>query len=169
MDSQQTTIRPSTLDDLDVVVEHLWIVAAEGRYLGTEIPFDRTDCRKRLAALLSEDSSALLVAERTAKGDTHIVGHITVPIAAYGVADVGMLVVKDARGTGVGRALLDAAMSWAAANGAHKMALEVWPHNVAALALYRRTGFVEEGRKLRHYRRRNGEVWDAVLMGRPLP
>jgi ribosomal protein S18 acetylase RimI-like enzyme len=49
------------------------------------------------------------------------------------------------------------------------MALEVWPHNTAALRLYRGAGFVEEGRKRRHYRRRNGEFWDALLMGRPLP
>jgi RimJ/RimL family protein N-acetyltransferase len=46
--------------------------------------------------------------------------------------------------------------------------LEVWPHNTAAIALYRRVGFVEEGRKRRHYRRRNGELWDAVLMGMEL-
>jgi ribosomal protein S18 acetylase RimI-like enzyme len=45
------------------------------------------------------------------------------------------------------------------------MALEVWPDNTAALHLYRRAGFVEEGRKLLHYRRRNGELWDSVLMG----
>jgi len=59
-------------------------------------------------------------------------------------------------------------MQWAANAGAHKMALEVWPHNEAAIHLYRAAGFVEEGRKVRHYRRRNGELWDSVLMGRPL-
>jgi ribosomal protein S18 acetylase RimI-like enzyme len=49
------------------------------------------------------------------------------------------------------------------------MSLEVWPHNEAAIALYQKVGFVEEGRKVRHYRRANGEIWDAILMGRPLP
>jgi ribosomal protein S18 acetylase RimI-like enzyme len=49
------------------------------------------------------------------------------------------------------------------------MALEVWPHNTVAINLYRRSGFVEEGRKVRHYRRKSGELWDSVLMGRPLP
>ena len=28
-----------------------------------------------------------------------------------------------------------------------------------------RHGFAVEGRKRRHYRRRNGELWDAVMMG----
>ncbi len=48
------------------------------------------------------------------------------------------------------------------------VAAQVWPHNSSAIELYHRAGFVEEGRKRRHYRRRNGEIWDAVLMGRPL-
>jgi len=39
---------------------------------------------------------------------------------------------------------------------------------MTALDLYRKAGFVEVGRKLRHYRRANGELWDAILMGRPL-
>jgi RimJ/RimL family protein N-acetyltransferase len=97
-----------------------------------------------------------------------VVGHIWVSIAPYGVADIGMLVVESWRGKGIGKLLVGPAMQWAAAAGAHKMALEVWPHNEAAIRLYRRAGFVEEGRKVSHYRRRNGELWDSVLMGRPL-
>jgi RimJ/RimL family protein N-acetyltransferase len=41
----------------------------------------------------------------------------------------------------------------------------VWPHNAAAIALYRKVGFQVEGRRRRQYRRRNGELWDAILMG----
>ena len=37
--------------------------------------------------------------------------------------------------------------------------------NEAALALYERHGFVREGYLHRHYPRRTGEVWDAVVMG----
>ncbi|MGH9121188.1 MAG: GNAT family N-acetyltransferase, partial [Acidimicrobiales bacterium] len=80
----------------------------------------------------------------------------------------GMLVTREWRGRGAGSALLQAALEWARDNGAHKMALEVWPHNEGAIRLYERFGFVEEGRKRRHYRRRNGELWDSVLMGRSL-
>jgi ribosomal protein S18 acetylase RimI-like enzyme len=41
--------------------------------------------------------------------------------------------------------LLDAGVEWATVNHAHKVSLEVWPHNSAAMALYRRAGFDEEG------------------------
>jgi ribosomal protein S18 acetylase RimI-like enzyme len=164
----EVEVRQANQDDLDIVVEQLWQVAAEGRWLGTEVPFDRHARRERLASALSGESAALLVACTANAGAETVVGHIWVSVAPYGVADIGMLVVEGWRGRGVGKLLLESAMGWAATAGAHKMALEVWPHNEAAIALYRGMGFVEEGRKVRHYRRRNGELWDSVLMGRPL-
>ena len=161
-------VRPATLDDLDVVVDHIWAVASEGRWLGAEVPFDRPARRERLATMLSDGMSTLLVADTGPVPGPGIVGHISVAVAPWGVAEIGMLVIQGWRGRGLGRALLDAAIAWAKAAGAHKMALEVWPHNTAALGLYLHAGFVEEGRKRRHYRRATGEIWDSVLMGMPL-
>ena len=69
------------------------------------------------------------------------------------------------RGRGVGTALLAEAVDRARKAGCHKMALQVWPHNAAAIALYERFGFQREGYLTRHYRRRSGELWDAVIMG----
>jgi putative acetyltransferase len=158
-------VRAAAEDDLDEVVDQTWVVAAEGRWLGTEVPFDRAARRQRLSSMLCAEFSTLLVADTGPEGGPGIVGHISVSLAPYGVADIGMLVRDDWRGKGIGTALLAAAISWASAAGAHKIALEVWPDNTAALRLYRRAGFVEEGRKRRHYRRRNGELWDSVLMG----
>ena len=63
------------------------------------------------------------------------------------------------------RACSTAAITWARDVGAHKVALQMWPHNDRAHALYEKFGFVDEGRLVRHYRRRNGELWDAVIMG----
>ena len=167
-DDDQVVIRAATEADLDLIVEHTWAVAAEGRWIGTEVPFDIDDRRRRMGETIAADSSTSLVADAAPVGGPPVVGVITVHVAPYGVADVGMLLADGWRGRGLGGRLMQAAIDWAAANGAHKMALEVWPHNEAGLRLYRRFGFVEEGRKVRHYRRRNGELWDSVLMGRPL-
>ena len=41
----------------------------------------------------------------------------------------------------------------------------VFPHNAAGIALYRKFGFVDEGRRVMHYRRASGELWDAIEMG----
>ena len=47
----------------------------------------------------------------------------------------------------------------------HKLCLEVFAHNVAAIALYRKSDFAEEGRRIKQYRRASGELWDSIVMG----
>ena len=76
-----------------------------------------------------------------------------------------MAVARPWRGRGVGSALLIAAIEKARGDGPHKLSLEVFPHNEAAIALYRKFGFLEEGRRVKHYRRANGELWDSIVMG----
>ena len=67
-----------------------------------------------------------------------------------------MAVARPWRGRGVGSALLATAIEKAHGEGLHKLSLEVFPHNDAAIALYRKFGFVEEGRRVKHYRRASG-------------
>jgi hypothetical protein len=76
-----------------------------------------------------------------------------------------MMVARQHRGQGIGGRLLDDSLRWARESGLHKVDLGVWPHNTAAIALYRSRGFTIEGRRRRHYRRANGELWDVVTMG----
>ena len=76
-----------------------------------------------------------------------------------------MAVAREWRGRGVGLELLAAAIEWARERGLHKLSLGVFAHNAAAIALYRKFGFVEEGRRVKHYRRASGELWDALEMG----
>lgn len=154
------TVRPAVRADIPNVVELFAAVAAEGRWIGRE-HVDREERHASLSASLDGDDEALFVAD--AGGD--LVGHLGISLRPYGVAELGMMVATGWRGRGVGTALLEAAIDWARRSGAHKVALQMWPHNVAASRLYRRFGFVEEGRLRRHYRRRNGELWDAVVMG----
>ena len=153
-------VRPAAAADVDAMVTLFASVAGEGRWIGREV-VDRAERHAELmAALASSDSGQFVVA---AAGE--VVGHLGIVLRPYGVAELGMMVAPGWRGMGVGSALLGSGIDWARGAGAHKVALQVWPHNEAALRLYRRFGFVEEGRLRRHYRRRNGEVWDAVVMG----
>ncbi len=52
-----------------------------------------------------------------------------------------MWVAPERRGHGVGRALLDMAVEWARASGAHAMRLDVTVSNSPAVELYERAGF----------------------------
>ena len=160
----EVVVRPAREQDLDAIVELFVEVAAEGRWIGTEPPVDRDRRRRRLAETLDQDHEVVLVAEAGGR----IIGQLGMDLAGYGVADLGMLVSEGWRGRGVGSALLRAGIEWARGAGAHKVALQVWPHNAAALALYEKFGFQREGLLRGHYRRRDGELWDAIVMGLPL-
>jgi RimJ/RimL family protein N-acetyltransferase len=156
------TIRPQTAEDVDGVVDVLDEVAREGRWIATEHPFDRAARAEALrSGLGSPESHAGVVAEV----DGRVVGSIGLHLAPYGVVELGMAILDGHRGHGLGHRLLDAGIGWARSVGAHKVALQVWPDNERAIALYRRAGFVEEGRLRSHYRRRNGELRDALVMG----
>lgn len=73
------------------------------------------------------------------------------------------------RGAGVGRALMDAAIQWAEETPAlSRVCLTVFDDNARAIRLYRAMGFVEEGRRVGHYKERDGTLRGDVLMARPV-
>jgi ribosomal protein S18 acetylase RimI-like enzyme len=81
------------------------------------------------------------------------------------VADLGLMVAGEYRRQGIGRALMEAAESWAREVGVRKLELHVFPHNEAAIALYEGLGYEREGYRRDHYRRTDGFV-DAILMAK---
>ena len=152
-------IRRAEASDLEGMLDAYEAVAAEGRYIGGELPIDRVERGTRWLEGLADESAATFVAD--AEGT--IVG--SAGVTGTGPSDLGMLVVREWRGRGVGSALLRACIDWARQAGSHKVTLQVWPHNAAAIDLYLKHGFKQEGYLRRHWRRRNGELWDAVVMG----
>jgi RimJ/RimL family protein N-acetyltransferase len=138
-------------------------VAGERRHLATEPPVDVAARRERFLELL-EAGNPHWVAE--AEGD--IVGQLITERRGSGPISLGMAVARGWRRRGVGHALMEACLDWAGESGVHKLSLEVFAHNEAAIALYRKLGFVEEGRLRKQYRRTSGEFWDVVVMGRLL-
>jgi RimJ/RimL family protein N-acetyltransferase len=100
-----------------------------------------------------------------AVADGSIVGKLHVEQSRFGFGEIGMMVARDGRGRGVGQALMMAAIDWARERGLHKLSLSVFVHNAAAIGLYRKLGFVEEGRRIKHFRRASGELWDGIEMG----
>jgi ribosomal protein S18 acetylase RimI-like enzyme len=159
MTDAQVRVRPARPDDLGAWLRIFDAVVAEGR-MGHEPPLDHTwavgwfesslveDAQLRLVALLDEDVVGSLYAEDQ-----------------RGRVSFGMFVAGSARGRGVGRALVEELLAWARGRDAHKVHLEVWPDNDPAIGLYESFGFTYEGRRVRQYRRRGGELWDSLIMG----
>jgi RimJ/RimL family protein N-acetyltransferase len=77
---------------------------------------------------------------------------------------LGMGVHKDYRGHGIGRSLLAAALAKAKEVGLIRVDLTVYAGNTAAIALYRKCGFVEEGRIVKG-RFLDGQFDDVIQMG----
>jgi ribosomal protein S18 acetylase RimI-like enzyme len=148
-------IRPAQDEDRLPLAVLFAAVAEERNAIGAEPPVD-VDA---LAASWKLDGALVAVA------DDGIVGWLHVGQTPFGFGEIGMLVAREWRRRGVGSALVAAAIEWARVRGLHKLSLSVFAHNTAAIALYHRLGFVEEGRRVKHFRRANGELWDALEMG----
>jgi ribosomal-protein-alanine N-acetyltransferase len=77
----------------------------------------------------------------------------------------GLVVKREHRRQGIGAALIDACMAWAANAGASAIRLEVRASNAAAISLYRRLGFSATGIRRAYY---SAPVEDALLLESPL-
>ncbi|MFF1515746.1 GNAT family N-acetyltransferase [Streptomyces sp. NPDC058305] len=105
--------------------------------------------------------------------DGRVVGYIRLgfptPLAcnAHVRQILGLAVADEARGAGVGRALLRAVCEEARGQGARRITLRVLGHNTPARGLYASEGFAVEG-VLREEFLLDGVYVDDVLMGRSL-
>jgi RimJ/RimL family protein N-acetyltransferase len=148
-------IRPATEDDRLPIAVLFAEIAEERDGIATEPPVD-VEAR---AASWNLDGTLVAVS------GVEIVGSLHLFPSPHGFAELGMGVAREWRGRGVGSALLAAAIEWARGHEVHKLSLGVFAHNASAIALYRKFGFVEEGLRVKHYRRASGELWDAIEMG----
>jgi RimJ/RimL family protein N-acetyltransferase len=161
-------VRPARPRDARSFLEAFRSVAAERRFIQTEdVSQTARQYRKRFRRPVTREGAHLV-----AVAGGGIIGSISIRRDAHTAtrhtASIGMFVTSAWRGRGVGTALMDGAMRWARDAGVERVDLSVYPHNQAAIALYRVFGFVEEGRLIRHAKKSYGyedEILMAVLLG----
>jgi L-phenylalanine/L-methionine N-acetyltransferase len=107
-------------------------------------------------------------AELVATDGRRVLGYLSIsreehPVTRH-VASIGVFVGAAWRGRGIGTALMREAVRWARGVGVEKLALTVYPDNEAAVALYRRFGFAEEGWLTGHSKKAVG-YRDEIVMG----
>ena len=155
MPDETFSIRRASDDDRLPLAILVATVAEERDGIATEPPVDVDALAARW----------VVVGTLVAVVDTEIVGSLQVRANRFGFGELAMAVAREWRGRGVGSALMAVGIEWSRERDLHKLVLDVFPHNVAAIALYRKFGFVQEGRRVKQFRRANGEFWDSLDMG----
>lgn len=115
-----------------------------------------------LASFLSLPGSQAVVAEY--EGEP--VGFAIWRVAADEAELLLLGIIPAARRQGFGGQMLDRLI--VSLQSTHTLFLEVRETNVAALALYKRAGFIIVGRRPRYYAGQNGRFFDALTLSRTL-
>lgn len=153
-------IRPAQITDAPGLAEQVKLVADEGRWIGPQSNRSVEELTERFHTGFQADPVMFVLED-----EERIVGGIGIhPTGIDGVHSLGMSIIKEFRGQGWGRRLVDAALEVARARGIVKLVLEVFPENGRAIGLYASCGFEIEGYKRRHYPRLDGTRRSAVMM-----
>jgi len=155
-------VRPIELRDIEDFSACTAAVIAEREWLAHVEPFPIEDAARFVARNI-RTGNPQLVAERNGR----IVGwcdvvRCEVPVFAHR-GTLGMGLLPEARGRGLGLRLILATLAAARAAGVEQVTLQVFARNTRAIALYRNAGFREVGRQVRA-KKLDGRYDDNVIM-----
>ena len=154
------SVRLASADDSDAIAR--LINSAKADTLVSEV--DVQDRAERIRSLIEAGQNIQFIAE----GGGEVVGEIALALGHPAPASLGLSVRPDWRRRGVASALIEEAVTWAQSHDVHKLSVEVFPENDAALSLLGKHGFEEEGRLKGHFQRIAGKPRDAISLGRRL-
>ncbi|MDZ5606168.1 GNAT family N-acetyltransferase [Bacillus pseudomycoides] len=162
------TIRTGRVGDSEATLDIQKSVVSEGHFL-ISLPeeFKKTSSEQRewVQGVLENEKETLIVAEK----DGEVVGWIVFLTEnkkrLSHTGSFGIMIRKNYRGLGIGKMLLQALLDWAEKNPLiEKISLGVFSTNYSAISLYKKMGFIEEGRKIKEFKMNDNEYVDDILM-----
>ncbi len=159
-------IRDARVEDAHTLAEAQRIIARTPGRLAS-VPSELKDevFRERIARLNDMEYGKFIVIEE----DGEIVGHalldpLKLAVTAH-VVDLTIAVHEGFQKMGVGTKLLSHLIRWAQSNPkVERMELRVRAANTGAIALYKKLGFVEEGRMIKRLKIGPGSYLDDIVM-----
>jgi RimJ/RimL family protein N-acetyltransferase len=155
-------IRPFEPSDLESFNTTLNLICAERRYLASVDGFTLEESQQFIQSNIWGD-----ILQQVAAIGPQIIGWCDIiPYPETGfthVGRLGMALLPDYRGRGIGTRLLSACLARAQTTALEKVELQVFADNAAAIALYKKLGFCQEGVKTKG-RKLEGQYQDIVLM-----
>jgi ribosomal-protein-alanine N-acetyltransferase len=152
----------------DYVLEPLGIEDAGGLAALHREDFGRPWSEDEFAGLISDPAIIGFGAREAGHGGQAPVGFVLARLAAGEAEILSIAVDRAHRRAGIGWLLMDAVLRHLHAERAEALFLEVDESNAPALALYRRLGFVQVGKRPNYYRVGDGAASSALVMRRDL-
>lgn len=169
-DGREALLRAAQPEDAEALIRHVRMLLEDGAGqvgLPDELALTPEQEREWIRAHFEQPGwvAVLVEVDGQIAGLLHFENGPRRRIAHRGT--LGMGVLRQYRGLGVGAALMRALIEWAEREPLlEKLCLAVLADNAPAMALYRKFGFVEEGRRKREIRRGDGDYVDDILMAR---
>ncbi|MCK1995542.1 GNAT family N-acetyltransferase [Peribacillus muralis] len=161
-------IRTGECKDAEAVLDIHHAVISEGEYfIAVSDEFNKTQQQQRewMQGLLENDRETIIVAEVNGEVIGWVSFHSEKRKRMSHKGSFGIMIKEGYREMGVGKKLLQALLDWAEANPLiEKVSLGVFSTNHRAISLYKRMGFIEEGRKIQEFKLNDHEYVDDVLM-----
>ena len=160
---RELVVRPITLGDIEqfhrvtgiLMRERLFMAFVDAFAIDESAAFVARNIRLGNPQFVAEDAGQLV-------GWCDI-RRETIPVYAH-VGHLGMGLLPEYRGRGIGERLIRAAIEAAREAAFERIELSVYARNARAAALYRRVGFAHEGTRVRG-KKLDGEYDDVLMMG----
>jgi RimJ/RimL family protein N-acetyltransferase len=165
---QTCILRQPQVDDAQNILDFMNIAVAETDFLSFdkgELTWTLEEEHKFIKEHLDDNNKIGIIAEICGKivGITSITG--SKPKRVQHIGELGITIFKKYWSQGIGHAFMEALIEWAKMSGViRKIFLKVRVDNKRAIKLYKKFGFVREGKISRQLLIDN-KFYDAYLMG----
>lgn len=164
---EEVTLRPAVPDDASEIINTVRSTSLERSYVLMEKYGKNAETEKAYIKDMDRRHNLLLVAVVNGA----VVGSLAAlqsdgghrPHTAH-ILNVGLHLMKDFRGLGIGTRMLQYTIAWAKEQGFKKLEASIFTTNKRSLNLFSKSGFVEDGTRRKQIRVGKNYI-DEVYMG----
>ncbi|WP_130296429.1 GNAT family N-acetyltransferase [Fictibacillus sp. BK138] len=168
MSDQKTHIRPVRVEDAEAVLSiQREVVGEKDYFIAVSEEFNKTteEHQEWIQKIIEHERETMFVTEIEGKVVGWIVFKSQERKRMHHTGSFAIMLQKDCRNKGIGKLLIHELLRWAEEHPIiEKVSLGTFSTNTRAIELYKKLGFVEEGRKVNEFKFNENEYVDDVLM-----
>jgi RimJ/RimL family protein N-acetyltransferase len=168
MSEQKALIRPVRIGDAEAVLSiQREVVGEKDYFIAVSEEFNKTteEHQDWIQKIIEHERETMYVAESEGKVVGWIVFRSQERKRMHHTGSFAIMLQQNYRNKGIGRLLINELLGWAEQHPViEKVSLGTFSTNIRAIELYKKLGFVEEGRKVKEFKFSDNEYVDDVLM-----